>query len=145
MSPSFGKAALGGAVGTIIFSLMGMFVAPRILGHPMDVPAMLAHMIGAPVMAGMLIHAFLGVIAFPFAYRYVFAFLPGPPILKGIIFAFGLFIVAESLVMPMAGNGFWSSTGGGIPAVMVAFMGHMVYGALLGIIAGGASTATKAA
>jgi len=36
----------------------------------------------------------------------------------------------------MAGNGFFSSTNGGPKAVLVALMGHVVYGALLGAIAG---------
>jgi hypothetical protein len=53
-----------------------------------------------------------------------------------MVFAFGLFLVAESVVMPMAGNGFWSADIGGAKAVMAAFLGHMVCGALLGLIAG---------
>jgi len=136
MSPGLGKTILGGVVATIVFSLMMKFVAPMMLGHPMDVPAMIARMLGAPLMVGMAIHLGMGAVAFPFAYQIAFRFLPGPPLAKGIVFVFGLFLVAESVVMPMAGNGFWSADIGGGKAVMAAFLGHMVYGALLGLIAG---------
>jgi uncharacterized membrane protein YagU involved in acid resistance len=85
----------------------------------------------------LLIHAFLGVVAFPIAYSVVFPYLPGASFVKGMVFAFVLFLLAESVVMPMAGKGFWSSNIGGIKAVVAAFIGHMVYGGLLGAIAGG--------
>jgi len=125
------RAAVGGLVGVVAFSGLMRYVAPTMIGHPMDVPAMVAHIIGAPLMLGMLIHMFLGVLVFPFVYILVRRFLPGPAVIKGMIFAFGLFIVAESVVMPMAGNGFWSADIGGMKAVMAAFIGHMAYGLLL--------------
>ncbi|MGA8890183.1 MAG: hypothetical protein WB493_01355 [Anaeromyxobacteraceae bacterium] len=45
MTPGPGRTILGGAVATIVFSLMMKYVAPMMLGHPMDVPAMIARML----------------------------------------------------------------------------------------------------
>lgn len=69
MKPSWGRTLLGGFLGTVVFSLMMKFVAPRMIGHAMGFSA----------------------------------------IARGMIVAFWLFLVAESVVMPMAGNGFWSA------------------------------------
>jgi hypothetical protein len=55
-----------------------------------------------------------------------------------MIFGAILWLVAEIMAMPMAGAGFFSSEIGGAKAVMAALMGHLVYGALLGAIAGSA-------
>ncbi len=46
--------------------------------------------------------------------------------------------------MPMAGTGFLMSNIGGMMAVMAALMGHLVYGGLLGAIAGNGETAAHA-
>ena len=136
MRPTIGRAIAGGLAGTILFSLMMKFIAPMMLGHAMDIPAMIAHMLGVPEIVGMAMHLGLGIVVFPATYTFAFTFLKGPPFTRGMEFAFGLFIVAESVIMPMAGNGFWSADIGGAKAVMAAFVGHMVYGALLGGVAG---------
>ncbi len=41
MRPNFGKAILGGLVGTILLTLVQYFVAPLVTGQRMDVAAML--------------------------------------------------------------------------------------------------------
>jgi hypothetical protein len=46
MNPSFVRAMLGGVVGTLVFSLMLTFLAPIMLGHPMNIPVMVAHILG---------------------------------------------------------------------------------------------------
>ena len=40
------KAILGGFIGTIVFSIMGKFVAPIMIGQPMDVAALMAPALG---------------------------------------------------------------------------------------------------
>jgi hypothetical protein len=52
-----------------------------------------------------------------------------------------LWLVAQTMVMPMMGAGLFSSQAGGIMAVMGSLMGHAMYGALLGAIAGGSHPA----
>ena len=137
MKPNPIKAILGGVVGTVVLTMMTLKVAPMILGRPMDIPAMISGMMGGPLALGWAAHILLGVAVFPLTYVFVvFRFLPGVPALRGALWGVALWVAVEVTVMPTAGNGFFSSTNGGPKAVMVALMGHVVYGALLGAIAG---------
>jgi len=137
MKPNPIKAILGGVVGTVVLTMMTLKVAPMILGRPMDIPAMISGMMGGPLALGWAAHILLGVAVFPLTYVFVvFRFLPGVPALRGALWGVALWVAVEVTVMPMAGNGFFSSTNGGPKAVLVALMGHVVYGALLGAIAG---------
>lgn len=137
MKPNLNKTLAGGFAGTLLMTLMMQFAAPMILGHPMDIAAMLANMMGGVYMLGMAVHIMLGVIIFPLLYAVLlFRFLPGGPLVKGLLFGTGLWLLAATMVMPMAGAGFFMSEIGGIKAAMAALMGHWVYGGLLGAIAG---------
>jgi hypothetical protein len=141
MKPNVIRAVLGGAAGTALLTIMTLKVAPMIVGHPMDIPAMMSAMIGGPLALGWAAHVMLGVAIFPITYAFiVYRFLPGPPSLRGALWGVVLWVIVEAMVMPMAGNGFFSSTNGGAKAVAVALMGHVVYGAMLGAIAGKAES-----
>ena len=137
MKPNLTKAILGGLVGTVMMTMMMRFVAPLMLGHPMDIAGMLANMMGGVRAVGMAAHLMNGVVIFPLVYTFlVFRYLPGPPLLRGVIWGAVLWVVAEAMIMPMAGAGFFSSEIGGTKAAAAALMGHLAYGALLGYIAG---------
>ena len=137
MKPNLTKAIVGGLAGTVVMSLMMRFVAPMMLGHPMDIAGMLASMMGGVYAIGMAAHLVNGIVIFPLVYVFiVFRYLPGPPLLRGVIWGAVLWLAAETMVMPMAGAGFFRSEIGGAKAVFAALMGHLVYGALLGYIAG---------
>lgn len=141
MKPNLTKAIFGGLVGTAMMTMMMRFVAPLMLGHPMDIAGMLANMMGGVWAIGMAAHLMNGVVIFPLVYAFlVFRYLPGSPLLRGVIWGAVLWVVAEAVVMPMAGAGFFSSEIGGAKAAAAALMGHLVYGALLGYIAGTAVT-----
>jgi uncharacterized membrane protein YagU involved in acid resistance len=141
MNPNIIKVILGGIVGTLMRSLMMRFVAPMMIGQPMDIAAMLGNMMGNNYAMGMAVHIMLGVLVFPLIYAIlVFRFLPGAPLIKGLAWGLILWLIAETLVMPMAGAGFFMSEIGGMKAVMAALMGHLVYGGLLGVIAGRADS-----
>ena len=137
MKSNITRTILGGFVGTLMMSLMMKFAAPMITGKEMDIAAMLGNMMGGIYALGMTAHIMLGVLVFPLIYitilRHV---LPGTPIIKGFLFGTILWLIAEILVMPMAGAGFFMSEIGGAKAVMAALMGHLVYGGLLGIFVG---------
>lgn len=137
MNPNIVKAILGGIAGTLMMSLMMSFVAPMMVGQPMDIAAMLANMMKNNYGMGLTVHIMLGVLVFPLVYAFVvFRFLPGTPLIKGLTWGFILWLIAETMIMPMAGAGFFMSEIGGMKAVMAALMGHLVYGGLLGVIAG---------
>ncbi len=85
----------------------------------------------------MMMHFINGTVIFPLIYAFLlFRFLPGGPLVKGIAVGVILWILAQAMVMPMTGAGFFSSKMGGVMAVMSSLLGHLVYGALLGWIAG---------
>jgi len=131
------KTLLGGFAGTLMMSLMMKFAAPMMIGQPMDIAALLGNMMGGIYALGMVAHIMLGVLVFPLLYAVLFfRFLPGAPFVKGLLFGTALWLVAATMVMPMAGAGFFMSEIGGIKAAMAALMGHLVYGGLLGFIAG---------
>ncbi len=131
------KTLLGGFAGTLMMSLMMRFAAPMMIGHPMDIAALLGNMMGGIYALGMSAHIMLGVLVFPLLYTVLLSqFLPGAPVVKGLLFGTVLWLVAATMVMPMAGAGFFMSEIGGIKAAMAALIGHLVYGGLLGLITG---------
>ena len=135
MKPDITKAVLGGVVATIVMTLMMKFVAPMMTGMQMDIAAMLGGMLGGYTL-GMIAHIMMGVIVFPLIYVFIYDKLPGAPVMRGLIWGIALWLAAVIVVMPMAGAGFLMSNIGGMMAVMAALMGHLVYGGLLGAIAG---------
>ena len=136
MKPNVGKTILGGFVGTLAMTLMMYKIGPMMGMMKMDIAAMLGKMLGSWTM-GMMMHFINGTIIFPLIYAFLlFHLLSGPPVVKGLIWGALLWLVAQLMVMPMMGGGVFSSKMGGMTAVVGSFVGHIVYGALLGLIAG---------
>jgi len=140
MKPNVGRAVIGGFVGTFAITFL-MYAGGPMMGLPkMDIAAMLGGMLGNWGM-GMIMHILNGVIIFPAIYAFVlFAYLPGSPALKGILWGVILWVMAQLVVMPMMGAGVFGLRMGGILPAFGSLMGHVVYGALLGWIAGYAHT-----
>jgi uncharacterized membrane protein YagU involved in acid resistance len=136
MHPNFSRAAAGGFVGTLAMTAMMYVVAPM-MGLNMDIAAMLGSLLGGSWAAGMVLHFVNGSIIFPAIYTFVlYGLLPGSPTVKGTLWGVALWLMAQSIVMPMMGGGMFSANMGGAMAVMGSLVGHLVYGSLLGAIAG---------
>ncbi len=136
MRPSLSKTVLGGLAGTVVMTVMMYFVSPM-MGVKMDIAASLGSMLGSSWSLGMMMHFINGAIIFPVIYAFLlFRLLPGSQLAKGVSWGVILWILAQVMLMPMMGAGFFSSKMGGMPAVMGSFIGHLVYGGLLGWIAG---------
>ncbi len=135
MRPNHLKAILGGFVGTVAMTLMMYFVAPMMLGKPMDVAAMLAGALGASWIIGMVMHLINGSVIFPLIYAYLlYRVLPGEPWVKGTVFGVILWFLSQAVVTPMMGGGVFSARAGGLMVVMASLIGHIVYGILLGAV-----------
>ncbi len=136
MKPNLGRAILGGLVGTIVLTML-MYIAAPMMGIPkMDIAAMLGSMLGGWTM-GMVMHFVNGAIFFPLIYAFaLFSKLRGGPVTKGILWGVTLWLVVGVMVMPMMGAGLFGTANGGMMAAAASLMGHIVYGALLGVIAG---------
>ena len=129
-----GRAVLAGVIGTAVMTMIGLYVAPM-MGIPrMNPAAMLAGAMGGNLIAGWMAHFMIGVIlaaGFAVAGR----FLPGPAPARGALFALVPFLMAQLLVMPMMGMPVFS---GSAPLAMGSLIGHLVYGAVVGAVYGGA-------
>ena len=128
------RALAGGFVGTVVFTLMGKFLAPHVIGQPMDVAALMAPMLGGSHTVGVIAHFVIGTVVFPIAYLILgYRKLPGPAWMRGALFLIPVYLVAMVVVIPVLGQGlfFWSP-----PKAMVALMGHVVFGLIMGAIIG---------
>ena len=137
MKPNIGRAVLGGLVGTIVLTML-MYIGAPMMGIPkMDIAGMLGSMLGGWTM-GMAMPFINGAILFPLIYAFVlYSKLRGSPVTKGIFWGVALWLAAGLLVMPTMGAGFFGTTHGGMMAAAASLVGHIVYGALLRVIAGG--------
>ena len=136
MRPNPVRAMAGGLAGTIVMTAMMYMVAPM-MGLRMDIAEMLGSMLGNNWMAGMMMHFVNGTIIFPLIYTYLlYAWLPGSPTVKGTAWGVILWVLAQVVVMPMMGGGFFSMAMGGMMAAVGSLIGHLLYGSILGAIAG---------
>ena len=133
--PPLSRVFLGGFAATLAITTMMYLIAPM-MGLSMDIAAMLGSMLGGYWWAGLIMHLMLGAVVFPLVYAFVlYHFLPGNPTLKGITFGVALWLMAQLVVMPMMGAGFFSSNAGGMMAAIGSLMGHLLFGAVLGFVA----------
>jgi len=140
MKPNVGRSIAGGFVGTLIMTLMMRYVAPM-MGVQMNIAASLAKMMHTSVAVGLAAHFMLGTIVFALIYSYLlYRILPGAPVVRGIEWGLVLWFLMEILAMPMLGMGVFNTVMGGAKTVMAALVAHVVYGALLGWIAGSTET-----
>jgi len=132
--PNIGRAILGGFVGTPAMSAL-MYTAAPLMGVRVDIADMLGTMLGGWTL-GMITHMINGSILFPLLYALIAErFLAGPPVGKGLAFGGGLWLASQLIVMPLMGAGVFSSHLGPMAAV-ASLLGHLLYGALLGSLAG---------
>lgn len=136
MKPNTGRAILGGFVGTIAMTMMIYWMAPM-MGVHMDIAGSLAKMMGTSWGMGLAIHFLNGTIIFSLIYSYLlYRVLPGSPLVRGAIWGAVLWFLMELMVMPMLGAGVFNSQMGGTMTVVGVLIAHLLYGSLLGAIAG---------
>ena len=126
------RAIIGGLAGTVVFTLMMRFLAPEMIGHPMDIAAVLGAFTGLGTSAGVVMHFLLGTLGFAIGFVIVGPYLPGPGWLRGIIFMAAVWFLAGLIAMPILGVGLFF---GGIKEAMAALFGHAALGAILGMVA----------
>jgi hypothetical protein len=127
------KAMVGGLLGTLLQTIMVYGVASVMVGHAMNVAALLERSC-AP---GMLAHLLSGGVIFPLGYIWLSSqSLSGPPVLQGMLWGGLMWFGAEVIIAPMLGAEIFSTALGGLPAALRALLGYLVYGATLGGIVG---------
>lgn len=136
-----GRAIAAGAVGTAAITML-MLGAP-LMGMPkMPIGEMLGSFLRIGSTAGWAMHVVIG-LGLAVIYAGWFApRLPGGPTLRGAIYGFGVFLLAQLVVTPMMGGGVFS--GGNMPMIGGSLLGHLVYGALVGAVYGAEARAGEA-
>ncbi len=136
MRPNTARVILGGFFGTLAITFL-MYMGGPMMGLPrMDIAAMLGSLLGGWAM-GMTMHFLNGIVIFQLIYAYLlFTRFPGTPAVKGITWGVVLWVLAQLVVMPMMGAGFFGLKMGGIMPAFGSLGGHIAYGALLGWIGG---------
>ena len=134
MNVDFGRAVIGGLVGTAVMTMVGLFAAPMMGLPPMNPADMLAGAMGGNLVLGWGGHLMIGVVL-ALGYALVGSALPGPGIARGAIYSIAPFSMAQLLVMPMMGMPLFSGSGSASMA-MGSLVGYIVYGAILGQIYG---------
>ena len=69
---------------------------------------------------------------------FVYRGLIGSTAIRGMTWGLLVWIVAQMVVMPLLGSGFFGARTGGFFSIIDSLVGHMVYGLLFGVLAGGA-------
>ncbi|MBI2537946.1 MAG: hypothetical protein HYW06_13495 [Gemmatimonadetes bacterium] len=130
---NFGRSLLAGLAGTAVMTML-MLAAP-LMGMPkMPIGEMLGSFLHIGAVAGWGVHLLIGLTLALIYAVVVAAFLPGAPALRGAIYGFVVFLVAQIVVTPMMGGSIFS--GGDARMIMGSLVGHLVYGGLVGVIYG---------
>lgn len=137
---NFQRAVLAGIVGTAAMTML-MLGAP-LMGMPkMPIGDMLGSFLHTGSAAGWAMHVVIGLVLAAIYAAWFAARLPGGPVLRGAIYGFGVFLVAQLVVTPMMGGGVFS--GGQMAMIVGSLMGHLVYGVLVGAVYGGGAKASQ--
>lgn len=134
MTTSFGKSTIAGLVATVAMTIV-MLMAP-FMGMPeMNIGGMLAGFMGVPSFVGWAGHFMIGIILAIGYGQFFVSRLPGASWLRGILYGLFPWLMLQVIVNPMMGAGvFASHTPAPALMVMGSLLGHMVYGAVLGVV-----------
>jgi uncharacterized membrane protein YagU involved in acid resistance len=133
---SVGRAAAAGLVGTAAMTAL-LLVEPSIglpkiaMGQVLSTSLGLttAHLVIGPAV-GWGLHFVIGMVL---AVIYAAAFeqrLPGPPVVRGMIYGVMVFVLAQMVFMPLVGGGLFSR--GDLELIGGSLLGHLLYGAVVG-------------
>ena len=138
------RAAIAGVLGTVAMTML-FFLEP-LLGQPrMAEGGILSTVMSASVAnlpvgfaGGWRIHFGVGIVLALCYAAFVARRVPGPPVLRGAAYGALVFIAAQPVVMPLVGAGVFS---GGDPARLLGSLaGHLLYGGVVGLVVGSATT-----
>ena len=131
-----GRAAVAGLVGTAAMTAL-LLVEPSIglpkiaMGQVLSTSLGLttAHLSIGPAL-GWCLHFVIGMVL---GVIYAWAFdarLPGPPIVRGMLYGAMVFVVAQVVFMPLVGGGFFSR--GDLQLITGSLLAHLLYGGVIG-------------
>jgi uncharacterized membrane protein YagU involved in acid resistance len=138
MQPNVTRVIAAGVLGTLVMTMVGVYVAPMMGIPPMNPAEMLAGVMGGIAILGWAAHLMIGIVLALIYARVALPNLPGPAAARGALFSVAPWLMAQVVVMPMMGMGLFS---GSMTLAGGSLIGHLVYGAVLGAVAGGVEVA----
>jgi len=133
MQPGIARVIGAGLLGTLVMTAVGVYVVPM-MGIPAMNPAdMLASQMGGMVLLGWTGHLMIGVVLAVIYAKVLLDRLPGPGVARGALFSLAPWLMAQVMVMPMMGMPLFS---GSMQMAGGSLVGHLMYGAVLGVVAG---------
>ena len=132
------KGMLAGLVATIVLSLLMVLKAMMGLMLQLDLPKMIAGMMGSPDMplVGWIVHFAIGIVVYGVAIAVLDSKLPGTShVGHGVMLGVIGWLIMMVMLMPMAGAGLFGMNMG-IMAPMMTLVLHLIFGAVLGWVYG---------
>ncbi len=132
------KGMLAALVATIVLSVLMVLKTMMGLMPQLDLPKMLAGMMGSPDMPliGWIAHFAIGIVVYGVAIAVLDSKLPGTShVGHGIMLGVIGWLIMMVMLMPMAGAGFFGMNMG-IMAPMMTLVLHLIFGAVLGWVYG---------
>jgi len=132
------KGLLAGLVATVVLSVLMVAKAMMGIMPELDIPKMLAGMVGSPDMPaiGWLLHAVIGIVIYGVGIAVLDSKLPGNNhVGHGIMLGVIGWLLMMVIVMPMVGAGLFGMNMGIMAAVMTLML-HLIFGAVLGWVYG---------
>jgi len=132
------KGVLAGLAATIVLSLLMVLKAMMGLMPQLDLPKMLAGMMGSPDMLiiGWIAHFVIGIVVYGIAIAMLGSKLPGTSsVAHGVMLGVIGWLIMMLALMPMAGAGLFGMNMG-VMAPMMTLVLHLIFGAVLGWVYG---------
>ena len=137
MNTKITQSLVAGIAATVVMTIV-MMIAPMMGMPKMSPPAMMAGMMGMPIVVGWIMHFMIGII---FAASYIYLFQPkvkiGSKLFKGILFGITIFIFAQiaMAIMGAMAGGMPEPEGSMLPIIIGGVMGHVVFGIVVALMA----------
>ena len=136
MNLNIQKVVTAGFLGTLAMTVL-MVIGPMMGMPKMDMGQMLGPMnpiLQMPYAMGWVMHFILGIILTGIYAAVFLNRLPSDGWKRGMIFSLIPFLLKEIMVSPMMGMGLFE--GGNMMMIMGGLLGHLVYGAVAGLVYG---------
>ncbi len=129
---NFTRGIVAGFIATTVISFFMILKEVARVLYGLDLVGLVSGMLGSPQWVGWLAHYVIGSLVWGSLFAILAPRLPGSTcVIRGIVFAFGAWLLMQLVVLPLAGANFFGvKYSFWAPAVTLAL--HVIYGVTLG-------------
>lgn len=126
-------ACLGGFIGSFVYMLMAIFIAPKVNGGHSCI-VLFAPKLCVTHAPCVMIHFAIGTVFFPIAYLAIgIRYIMGPSIIRGAIFAIPVYILMMVVVVMLFDDKFFSDSP---EKAFLVLLEYLIFGAIMGVVTG---------